>query len=52
MGSVHMDHTKGVTGTGKREGANGVGGGIEVGGGTGHGNGVGDKNGDVNGDGG
>ena len=45
--SVQADRTEGVTGSGGREGANGVGGGIGVGGRNGDGNGVG--NGDENG---
>ena len=47
-----MDHTAKVTRTEEREGANGVGGGIEVGGGIGHGKWVGGESGDVDGDGG
>ena len=43
--------TKEVTGSKGREGANGVGGGIEVGGGNGDGNGVGGENGNGDGDG-
>ena len=35
LGSVHMNHTKEVTRAEEREGANVVGGGIEVGGGIG-----------------
>ena len=50
--SVHMDHTKGVTRTEEWEGANGIGGGVEVGSGIGHGNVFGGENGDVTGDGG
>ena len=47
--SAQEHRTEGVTGSGRWEGANGVGGGIGVGGGNGDGNGVGDGNGDVNG---
>ena len=47
--SVHEHRTEGVTGSEGREGANGVGCRIEVGGGNGDGNGVGGGNGDVNG---
>ena len=48
--SVQAHRTEGVTGSGGREKANGVGGGIGVGGGNGDGNnGVGSGNGDVNG---
>ena len=46
--SVHAHPTEGVTGSKGREGANGVGGHIGVGGGNGDGNGVGGGNGDVN----
>ena len=48
--SVHTHGTEEVTGSKGREGANGVGGRIGVGGGNGDGNGVGGGNGDVNGD--
>ena len=47
--SVHAHRTGRVTGSEGREGANGVGGGIRVGGADGDGNGVGGGNGDVNG---
>ena len=47
--SIHAHHTAGVTGPEKQERANGVGGGIGVGGGNGDGNGVGGGNGDGNG---
>ena len=47
--SVQAHRTEGVTGSGGREGANGVGGGIGVGGGNGDGNEVGGGSGDVNG---
>ena len=47
--SVQAHRTETVTGSGGREGANGVGGGIGGGGGNGDGNGVWGENGDVNG---
>ena len=47
--SVQAHRTEGVTGSGGREGTNGIGGGIGVGGGNVDGNGVGGGNGDVNG---
>ena len=47
--SVHAHRIEGVTGSEGREGANGVGGRIGVGGGDGDGNGVGGGDGDVNG---
>ena len=47
---VHAHRTEGVAGSKRREGANGVGGRIGVGGGNKDGNGVGGGNGDVNGD--
>ena len=46
--SVQGHRTEGVTGSEGQERANGVGGGVEVGGGNGDGNGVGDGSGDVN----
>ena len=49
--SVHAYRTEGVTVSERREGANGVEGGIGVGSGNGDGNGDGGRNGDVNGDG-
>ena len=47
--SVQAHRTEGVTGSGGREGAKGVGGGVGAEGGNGDGNGVGGGNGDVNG---
>ena len=49
--SVRKARTEAVTGSEGQEGANGVEGGIEVGGGNGDGNGVGGGNGDGDGDG-
>ena len=49
--SVQAHRTERVTGPGGQEGANGVGGGIRVGGGNGDGNEVGGGSGDVNGNG-
>ena len=49
--SVHAHCTEGVTGSERWEGANGVGGGIRVGGGNGDGNGDGNGGGNVNVDG-
>ena len=45
---VHARPTEGVSGFERREGANGGGGGIRVGGGNGDGNGVGGGNGNGN----
>ena len=47
---VHAYRTRGVTGSERREGANGVGNGIGVGGRNGDGNGVGAGNEEVNSD--
>ena len=51
LASVYAHRTEGVIGSEGREGTNGVGCGIGVGGGNRDGNGVGGVNGDVNGDG-